>query len=48
MARTYDLGKTLGMLGTPGIFTEKGEYITGYRPPAQLLEQLRAGDAHAE
>lgn len=48
VARTYDLGKTLGMLGTPGIFTEKGEYITGYRPPAQLLEQLRAGDAHAE
>jgi len=45
VARTYDLGKTLGMLGTPGIFTERGEYISGYRPPAQLVESLRAGEA---
>jgi thiol:disulfide interchange protein DsbC len=48
VARTYDLGKTLGMMGTPGIFTEKGEYITGYRPPAQLVEQLRTGDVRGE
>jgi thiol:disulfide interchange protein DsbC len=48
VARTYELGKTLGMMGTPGIFTDRGEYITGYRPPAQLVEQLRAGEAHAE
>lgn len=48
VARTYDLGKTLGMLGTPGIFTERGEYITGYRSPAQLVEQLRAGQSQGE
>ncbi len=48
VGRTYDLGKTLGMLGTPGIFTDKGEYISGYRPPAQLVEMLRAGETRAD
>ena len=48
VGRTYDLGKNLGMLGTPGIFTERGEYITGYRPPAQLLEVLRTGEVHGD
>jgi thiol:disulfide interchange protein DsbC len=48
VARSYDLGKTLGMVGTPGIFTDKGDYISGYRPPAQLVEMLRAGDTRTE
>jgi thiol:disulfide interchange protein DsbC len=48
VARTYDLGKTLGMLGTPGIFTEKGEYISGYRPPAQLIDMLRASESRSD
>jgi hypothetical protein len=32
--------------GTPGIFTDKNEYIAGYLAPAALLERLKGhGDA---
>ena len=47
VARTFELGKELGIRGTPGIFTERGEYLSGYLPPAELVEklkQLAAGD----
>jgi len=42
VARQYKLGEELGMHGTPGIFTAKGTYITGYLPPAKLLQELMA------
>jgi thiol:disulfide interchange protein DsbC len=41
IARTYAVGQDLGIRGTPGIFTERGDYVTGYMPPAQLLEKLK-------
>lgn len=47
VARSYELGKDLGIRGTPGIFTDRGEYLPGYLPPAQLVEKLKhleAGD----
>ncbi len=45
VARTFALGQELGMRGTPGIFTDKGEYVAGYMPPAQLLEKLKQLEA---
>ena len=44
VARTYALGQELGIRGTPGIFTDRGEYLPGYFPPAELLEKLKALD----
>jgi thiol:disulfide interchange protein DsbC len=45
IARTYALGQELGMRGTPGIFTEHGDYVAGYMPPAQMLEKLKQLEA---
>lgn len=44
IAKQYALGEELGVQGTPGIFTEDGEYIAGYMPPAQLLQHLKSLD----
>ena len=44
IAKQYALGEELGVRGTPGIFTEDGEYIAGYMPPAQLLQHLKTLD----
>jgi len=44
VAKQYALGEELGVRGTPGIFTEDGEYIAGYMPPAQLLQHLTSLD----
>ena len=41
VARTYALGQELGMHGTPGIFTDRGEYITGYVTPTEMLARLK-------
>ena len=41
VAKTYALGQDLGIRGTPGIFTEHGEYLPGYYQPAQLVEKLK-------
>ena len=41
VARTYALGQELGMRGTPGIFTDKGEDVAGDLPPAELVEKLK-------
>jgi thiol:disulfide interchange protein DsbC len=42
VGKQYELGRDLGIRGTPGIFTEGGDYIYGYMPPARLVEQLKA------
>jgi thiol:disulfide interchange protein DsbC len=42
VAAQYALGRDLGIRGTPGIFTEQGDYITGYLPAAKLVERLKA------
>lgn len=48
VAKTYALGKELQVRGTPGIFTDRGDYVPGYRPPAQMLEVLQQLDAEAK
>ncbi len=40
VADQYNMGKLVGVTGTPAIFTESGEIIPGYRPPAALLKTL--------
>jgi thiol:disulfide interchange protein DsbC len=40
VAKQYELGDQLGVSGTPAIFTMSGDYIGGYLPPQQLLQQL--------
>ncbi|MBS0396002.1 MAG: DsbC family protein [Proteobacteria bacterium] len=42
VARTYALGQELGIRGTPGIFTDRGDYLPGYYPPAELVQKLKA------
>jgi thiol:disulfide interchange protein DsbC len=41
VAKTYQLGRELQVKGTPGIFTEQGDYVPGYRPPQQMLAMLK-------
>jgi thiol:disulfide interchange protein DsbC len=36
----YDLGKRIGVRGTPAVFTDTGELIGGYLPPATLVKVL--------
>ena len=42
VAREYALGHTIGVRGTPAILTEGGDYISGYLPPHDLVEQIKA------
>lgn len=44
IARQFALGEKMGVNGTPAMFTDTGDYIGGYLPPQQLLEQLQALD----
>jgi thiol:disulfide interchange protein DsbC len=39
--REYELGESLGVRGTPAIFSENGDYISGYMEPRELLAQLK-------
>lgn len=36
----FDLGRDVGLRGTPAIVTESGALVSGYLPPDQLLERL--------
>jgi thiol:disulfide interchange protein DsbC len=40
--RHHDLGRKLGVQGTPGILLSDGELIPGYLPPEELLRRLSA------
>ncbi len=42
VANHYQLGRELGISGTPAIFLPNGEMIGGYLPPDKLLERLKA------
>lgn len=42
IARQYRLADQLNIRGTPGIYTQDGDYIAGYLPPAQLVAQLKS------
>jgi thiol:disulfide interchange protein DsbC len=41
VAREYALGQSLGVRGTPAIVTENGDFISGYMPPHELVQQLK-------
>ncbi len=41
VAREYALGQSIGVRGTPAILTEKGDYISGYMPPHDLVQELK-------
>jgi thiol:disulfide interchange protein DsbC len=41
VAREYALGHSIGVRGTPTMVTERGDYIAGYMPPRELVQQLK-------
>jgi len=41
VAREYALGQSIGVHGTPAIITERGDYIAGYMPPRELVQQIK-------
>ncbi len=41
VAREYALGQSIGVRGTPAILTENGDYIAGYMPPRELVQELK-------
>ncbi len=41
VAREYALGQNIGVRGTPAIVTERGDYLAGYMPPRELVQQLK-------
>jgi len=44
IAHQYELGRELGVTGTPALVTADGTLIPGYMPPAQLRERLESMD----
>jgi thiol:disulfide interchange protein DsbC len=48
VADHYELGRLIGVRGTPAIFSESGELIGGYLPPATLAEVLDDSNAVIE
>jgi len=40
VAREYELGKAIGLEGTPGIVASNGAMVGGYLPPQALVEEL--------
>ena len=47
VADHYALGKAVGLTGTPGILTERGDLLPGYMPPKDLLAELKSEAAPA-
>ena len=41
VAREYQMGEALGVRGTPALFTDNGDFISGYLPPADLVRYLK-------
>jgi thiol:disulfide interchange protein DsbC len=42
IADQYELGRQVGVTGTPALLTSDGTLIPGYMPPAQLRERLES------
>ena len=40
--KQWDLGRQLGVRGTPGLILADGELVPGYLPPAELVKHLQA------
>ena len=47
VAAQYELGRQLGISGTPGIITETGEFLAGYASAAYLAAYLEDPTAAA-
>jgi thiol:disulfide interchange protein DsbC len=43
VARDYELGKDVGLRGTPAIVLANGDMLPGYMPPALLARRLESG-----
>ena len=41
VAEQYALGRAMGLSGTPGIITERGDLLPGYAPPEDMLQILK-------
>ena len=41
VARDYAVGQSIGVRGTPAIVTERGDYIAGYLPPRELVQEIK-------
>ena len=41
VAQDFELGKEVGLEGTPGIVLPNGELLGGYLPPDKLVEELK-------
>lgn len=48
IAEQYDVGREVGVTGTPALVTTDGTLIPGYVPPAQLRQRLEALEVAAE
>jgi thiol:disulfide interchange protein DsbC len=48
VADQYELGREVGVTGTPALVTSDGTLIPGYMPPAQLRERLESLEVTAE
>jgi thiol:disulfide interchange protein DsbC len=48
IADQYELGREIGVTGTPALVTADGTLIPGYMPPAQLRQRLESLEASAE
>ena len=47
IADQYELGREVGVTGTPALLTNDGTLIPGYMPPAQLRQRLESLEAKA-
>jgi thiol:disulfide interchange protein DsbC len=48
IAEQYDIGREVGVTGTPALVTTDGTLIPGYVPPAQLRQRLDSMETAAE
>jgi thiol:disulfide interchange protein DsbC len=48
IADQYELGREVGVTGTPALVTTDGTLIPGYMPPAQLRQRLESLEVPAE
>jgi len=48
IADQYELGREIGVTGTPAMLTSDGALIPGYMPPEQLRQRLESLEAPAE
>lgn len=44
VAQQYELGQSMGVQGTPAVFTPSGKYLGGYMDPAELEQAIEEAD----